>query len=535
MAKWALLRRFFTDRHSSLLLLLILAIAFGLRVWALSFDLPNLFHPDEDAVVMPALQILKTGNLEPNRFEYGSMQIYALTALFVIVYLYLARAGIVSDPTQLPIYERGTYPLTYPLPQFFLAARWLSALAGVGIVVLVYMLTKRLSDQRTALIAAAVAAVTPMLIDNAHYATPDTLLTFMCMLALYLLVRAYDNWETDSHWPFIAAAFIGGLATSTKYNGAVLLIPILLIPAFKNKSLDDYLSLRTVGAPTGLVTGFLFASPYALLNMPLFLQWAGYALRLYNQPAEAFAIPSWEWHLNYLLTSREMPVFFVGFLGFFFSVKLWGQRGWIVNSFAIIFTLAILTQTNRQPRMWLPLAPLFAIWAALFMGIVTQYVQNKITPKTINLRKSKRFRLLSTASFFMPLLLLVPALGFSFQVVNTLQKPDVRSVTTTWIQENIPAGETLAVDYFPPNVDTSTWNIVRTFRHSQHDLNWFLEQNVDYLIFSQGIYSEQRLPPAERPNYEMLLKQLCPVETVYGSFLSNPDFTMRLFHVPPCS
>lgn len=537
MSKWELFGHNISEKKSDIFLSLILLVALSFRIWALDFDLPNLFHPDEDAVIMPALNILKTGNLEPSRFEYGSLQIYALTGVFVIVYLYLARAGVIGNPTQLPIYERGAYPMTYAFPQFFLAARWLSALAGVGIVLLVYLLTNRLSNKRHALIAAALAAVTPMLVDNAHYATPDTLLTFMCMLALYLLVRSYDNWESDSLWPYIGAAFAAGLATSTKYNGAVLLIPVLLIPILKNKSLDNFLTMRTLGGPLGFVTGFLFASPYALLNMPLFLEWAGYAFRLYNQPPEMFAIPSWQWHITYLFTSREMPVFLIGFLGFFLSLKYWRKRGWIINSFAILFTVAILTQTGRQPRMWLPLAPLFAIWATLLIDSVTLYMQKQISSRTVHKTKEPTWRGIQPLylSFIIPLILFLPAFALSFQVVHTLYKPDVRSVTSTWIKDNIPVGTTIAVDYFPPNVDVSSWNVVRTFRHSQNDLHWFLEQNVSYVIFSQGPYSEQRLPPAEVPSYQLLLDQLCFVKTLYGSFLSNPGFTMRIYRVPPCS
>jgi len=537
MSNWTSLRRALLAKQSAWLLALILVVALALRLWALDFGLPHLFHPDEDAVVMPALLMLKTGNLEPDRFEYGSLQIYALTAVSTIVYLYLARAGLVGDPTQLPIYERGAYPMTYALLDFFLAARLLSAVAGVGIVLMVYMLTRRLANQRQALVAAAITAVTPMLVDNAHYATPDTLLTFWTLFTLYLLVRAYDNWDTGNLWAYVGAAFVGGLATSTKYNGAVLLVPVLFVPLLKNKSLDDYLSLRTLGGPLGFVAGFLATSPFALLNLPLFLKWAGYAFRLYNQPSANFAVPSWQWHLQYLATSREAPVFIVGLLGFFFSLKQWGRRGWIVNSFALFFTLAIFTQTGRQPRMWLPLAPIFAAWAALFIDTAAHYIQKKMAQRVVTDGRNPVWR--ATFATYLPvvlaLLLLLPAFAASLRIVSALQGPDVRLLAANWIETNVPAGAVVAVDYFPPNVDTAVWPVVRTFRHSQHDLDWFTEQNVAYLIFSQGIYSEQRLPPAEEPAYQLLLGQLCPVETVYGSFISNPDFTMRIYRVPPCS
>jgi hypothetical protein len=95
----------------SLILALILLVAFGLRVWGISFDLPNLYQPDEDALIMPAINMLKTGDLEPSRLEYGSFQIYLLVGVFTAVYLFLARSGLVTDPAQQPIFERGGYTL----------------------------------------------------------------------------------------------------------------------------------------------------------------------------------------------------------------------------------------------------------------------------------------------------------------------------------------------------------------------------------------------------------------------------------------
>ncbi len=524
------------NNKSSLLLAIILLMAFGIRVWGIDFDLPNLYQPDEDAVIMPAINILKTGDLEPSRLEYGSFQIYLLTGVFTAVYLYLARTGLFASPDQLLIYERGRYPLTYAYPEFFVAARFVSAVAGTLVVLLVFMLVRRLGSRRQAMIAAVIAAFTPMLAVSSHFATPDMLLTFMCLLSLYLLVRVYDNWEGDNGWAFIGAGFVCGLATATKYNGAVLFIPLLLLALMKVRTFDGWLSGRILGGPFAFLAGFFAGTPFALIKIPLFLQWAGYSLQLYNAPDFEPIIPSWQWHLDYLATSREAPVFILGAAGFFFSLRLWGRRGWLVNAFALFFILAIIGQTNRQARMWLPLAPIFAAWGALAVDAAIRWLKRRFSSTESetaerDTQPQGRHRWIEAGILAVVLL---PLLLISGQAVGHLNAPDVRTLTSEWVGSHIPPGTPLAVDYFAPNLDPNLWPITRTFHHFDHDANWYQEQGIQYLIFSQAIYDPAGLSVEDVQEYESLLAQLCPIETINGPFLSNPGFHMRVFKVPPC-
>lgn len=528
-------------RQSVLLPGFILLLAFGIRVWGIGFDLPNLYQPDEDALIMPALNVLKTGDLEPSRLEYGSFQIYLLAGVFTAVYLYLARSGLIGDPVQLPIFERGSYPLTYEYPQFYVAARLMSAVAGTLVVLLVFMLVRRLGSRRQAMIAAAITALTPMLVVRSHFATPDTMLTFMCLLSLYLLVRVYDNWDVNKSWAYIGAAFVCGLTTSTKYNGAVLLVPLLLVALLKARSLDEWLSARIISGPFTFLLGFFAGTPFALLNIPLFLHWAGYSLRVYNIPNQELVIPSWQWHLNYLTTSREAPVFILGAIGFVFSLRLWGKRGLLVNAFALVFILAIVSQTNRQARMWLPLAPIFAAWGALVVDAVFGRAQRRFSQQsTMTAESDAGERLpgwLSRGAWVRWVILAVlflPLLFISGRAVANLSLPDVRSLTSRWTANNIPPGTAVAVDYFAPNLDTEVWPVTRSFQHFNHDLDWYREQGIEYLIFSQANYDPDSLTAEDIGQYESLVAQLCPVETIYGPFLSNPGYQMRVFRMPPC-
>jgi hypothetical protein len=532
------LRGLIGRNKDNFLLGLILLVALGIRVWGIGFDLPNLYQPDEDAVIMPAINILKTGDLEPSRLEYGSFQIYLLTGVFTAVYLYLARSGLFADPEQLTIYERGSYPLVYGFPQFYIAARLTSAVFGMLIVLLIYMLVRRLGSQRQALIAAAITALTPMLVVQAHFSTPDTVLTFMCLLGLYLLVRAYDTWEGDKGWAFIGAGFVCGLATSTKYNGAVLLVPLLLLALLKVRTLDGWLSGRILGGPVAFLAGFFAGTPFALLKIPLFLKWAGYSLQLYNAPELEPLVPSWQWHLDYLATSREAPVFILGAIGLFLSLRYWCKRGLLVNGFALFFILAIIGQTNRQARMWLPLAPFFAAWGALLVDWLIGWVVvrfGRLTGETAEPETRRRFFTRERwVSLVVLAVVLLPLLFISGQAVVLLRSPDVRTLASQWTASNIPHGTAVAVDYFSPNLNTDLWPVTRNFHHFDHDLAWYEEEGIEYLIFSEPIYVPDNLSAEDVARYEALLDQRCPVETIEGPFLSTPGYTMRVFRVPPC-
>ncbi|MCA9927152.1 MAG: glycosyltransferase family 39 protein [Anaerolineales bacterium] len=515
---------FWHTHQTAVILTFFLVIAFAIRLWGIGFGLPNLEHPDEDAVLMPAITIIKTGNLEPIRMEYGTLHIYLLTLVSVIVYLYSARNGLYQSPEQLGIFERGSYPAVYAHPEFFLGARLLSMILSTAIVLVVYMLATRLGNKRQGLVAAGITAVLPDLVKHAHFATTDITLTFFSALSLYLLLRAYDNWETDSMWAYAGAAFVSGLTASTKLNGVVLIIPLLLIPILKAKSLDEILSMRVLSGPISMALGFLTGTPYAILNIPKFLYWSGYAFRLYNAPQTELAQPSWQWHLDYHATSPNAIIFFLGLAGFVLSLRLWGKRGLIINSFAVFLWLAIVTQTSRQARMWLPTAPVFVLWATLLLDFGWQQLKDR------QLFSKWQFYLMPTLS----ILLFTFLLYNSVIISNIFYQDDVRTRTQHWIEQNIPSGSKIAVEYFAPNLNTNTWSVTKLFHLYDQEMAWYQEQSFDYLVASEAGNNPTQIPTEEYAKRNELLEQACLIETFEGPFLSAESRMFWVYQVPPC-
>jgi hypothetical protein len=509
----------------AILLTLLLLVGLALRLIGIDFGLPYLMHPDEDAVIMPAINILKTGDWAPTRMEYGTFHIYLLTVVFTAVYALAARGGHIASVDQLTLFERGTIPAIYEYPEYFVAARIVSAVFGTLTILIIYMLGQRLGGRRQGLIAAAIAAFLPALVVNDHFATTDSPLMFWVTLSLYLLLRAYDNWEVDSLWAYAGAGFVCGLATSTKYNGMVLILPLLLVPILRARSLDELLSLRFMSGPLMMLGGFLAGTPYAALDLPKFLHWFGYSLHLYNAPDRVVTMPVWLWHLRHHLTNPHMPVIVMGVIGAVLSFRYWGwQQAVILNSFAILLWLAILGQTNAQTRMWLPAAPLFVLWTAWVIDMLIQ-----------KLSKWLVWRQLRPHWAYLPLiLLLLPLFNFSLYYAINFQRDDVRTVAREWVEVNIPPGSTIAIDYFHPNLDPTVWSLTRTFYIFEHDIEWYKQQGVEYLILNEALTDFGQHPPEAYERYRALLQDVCEVGAVHGPFVATTMFDIKIYRVEGC-
>ena len=70
----------------------ILAVGFGLRVWALNHNLPGLYNPDETPIRNRALAL--ANDLNPKNFLYPSLHFYALFVWEGVFYLIGRMVGL---------------------------------------------------------------------------------------------------------------------------------------------------------------------------------------------------------------------------------------------------------------------------------------------------------------------------------------------------------------------------------------------------------------------------------------------------------
>lgn len=514
-------------RHQiSFLLAAILLLAAGLRLYALRFSLPAAFNPDEDLLVMPAMNILKTGDFTPLRMDYGTFFIYLLVPLYAALFLLQMRDGLIGSVDELRLYEHGAFPAIFPHPEYVLVARLLVVAFSVGAVLIVFMLARRLGNERQGLLAALLAAVMPDLVLHTHFATTDIPLSFMAVLSLYLIVRVYDDWERDSLWAYAGAGFVCGLAASTKYNGALLLLPLGLLPLLKARSLDDLISARTLAGPLGMAAGFVAGTPYALLDLPAFVHAFGSNLRIYNRPGYDPTGSTLGWWLEYLFTHRNAPAVWLGAAGAVISLFRWGRRGWLIHIFVAAYLFTIFGQSERQQRSWLAIAPLVAVYGGLALDTAWVWWRRRMAD-------NRRWRVAAPAAVLA--LVLVLLLLRAAEANRALATADVRTNAQQWIEANIPPGTPLAVDRFPPNISPEVWPMTQVFGLYMQDLAWYQAQGIRYLVIGDIIHDAYRLSDEDWQRYTELTGQLCLVTEVEGSWVAAPDRRIWIYEVPPCS
>ena len=96
------------------------------------------------------------------------------------------------------------------------------AILGVATVGLVYLAARRSFGPAAGVVAALVMALTPVAAVIFRYDNPDALLTFLCVLAAWSLLRGIETGRT--RWVLAAAAVVG-LAFDTKYLQAFMVVP----------------------------------------------------------------------------------------------------------------------------------------------------------------------------------------------------------------------------------------------------------------------------------------------------------------------
>jgi 4-amino-4-deoxy-L-arabinose transferase-like glycosyltransferase len=197
-----------------ILLISVIVLAVILRFYRLE-DVPAGFHQDEVSQAYNAFSIAKTGH-----DRYGEF----LPILFRSFGSY-----------QPPVY---TYLSVIPMLVFgntVFSARFLSALAGVFIVALTYLIIEALSESKYkykfALFGSLIVAISPWAIHFSRRVVEGNVGLCFFLLSLYLFIRSLKNIKF-----FPLAALVLGIATHAYYSERVigtLFLPIFLI-VFKN-------------------------------------------------------------------------------------------------------------------------------------------------------------------------------------------------------------------------------------------------------------------------------------------------------------
>ena len=407
-------------------LVLIFVIALVVRLWGLSFGLPHPSCRPDEATIVEVACLIAAGDPNPHFFHYPSLMIYLLAAWFGLRDAILAAVGGGFVPAcDIPI---------LPPSDLLLAARYISTMAGAVTVLPVFVAARRLAGDGVALISALLLALCYPHVRESHFGTTDVLMTLFIALAAAEIVRYTDPESPSTHAH--RAGFLAGLAASTKYAGAMLLVPFLWAHIERIRRSGNTFWFASANNRTVLAfivtatAGFLFTTPFALLDIHAFLRDLGSEM---GHLAEGHVSGDtrfdlgrgWWFHARYtLLLGLGLPWCLLAIAGAVWLILRKRPGGVALLLFPVIYYLYAGSGRTVLVRYMVPMLPYFCICAAIAIYAFASYVR----------------RIPATAGIVLTLLVLIVPLRSTICFDRLLATTDSRLLATQWLAQHVPSG-----------------------------------------------------------------------------------------------
>lgn len=447
-------------------------LALSLRLYGIRQDLPAATYPDETLTIYTALKF-GTGDFNPHNFINPPLYHYLLFALLALRYVvglalhWFSSAedyiiNYLSDPTA-----------------FFLIGRGLSVLFGMATLPIVLMLGRKIFCRRAGILALCFFACAPLHVQNCHYAIVDvSMLFFFCLSLLWIVdIGIHRNRST-----YLISGIFAGLACATKYNAAILLIPMLvmhfLTPRERRVALGPVLWLFTAA---GI---FILTSPYTLLDGRTFVRdlyhlhtfskvgWFGWEKR-----PHAFLL-FWG---TILFKGIGPPIYVLALIGIYMGLQRRSPADVALLSLITVYSI-IMGRANVNAaygRFMLPLVPLLVLYAAYALSAIIDALSAKLG--------HERFLLQGTV-----VLCLIPSILLSFNISHTLAQPSTLTLAGKWVENHITAGARILIEYDSIPLKRDEESVMRLIARKTSQRKLFRYREVSNLFFKAQLKVAQR-------------------------------------------
>jgi 4-amino-4-deoxy-L-arabinose transferase-like glycosyltransferase len=410
-------------------IVLILAIAALARFWAIDFGLPSpLCRPDEEAVVSIAVSAFSR-HYNPNFFDWPTLFMY-MVAISMVPLFKIGR-WIGWFRSEFHFFQVITSSYT----PVIVHARVVSAAMGVLSVWLLYRIARRLFDQTAALVAALFLALAFLHARDSHFGVTDVSATAFVLASFLFVVRFR---ESSLPRDFFAAAVFAGLATSTKYNAAVVALPALwVVLSPERPEGGPWLSRigRAVLFGFVMATAFVLTTPYSVIEFNRFAS----ALRgVSAHLAIGHGVMlgrGWGVHLaSSLRHGIGEPMLVAGLAGLALLVIRQRRKGIIVAIFPVVYYGIIGGGYTVFARYILPVVPFLCLAAAYAVREAGDWLAARLG------RPARS----AMAAWGLALIVVAPSAWSLVQFDWLLGQTDSRVLVARWIEVRFPAGARIA-------------------------------------------------------------------------------------------
>ena len=259
-------------------------------------------------------------------------------------------------------------------------ARLVIVLFSLGIIVLTYAAMKQLfGKEDVSLLAALLAAVTPLMVffgRNVQYDTPST---FFTMAA----IAAYLRWRKDSRplW-FALMCFFVALGAVSKWPAVFVVVPIMLTfpwsTLIKPSELKKYIGQYLLAIPAGLFAAWWYFYS-ATLNPEAAIDTGALSTFIFGHLGQFFTGGWWGTVYAYASTDNFSGIgVWLAVLGIALSllfIKRFGYRFiflWAASF--LLYGLLFANFLSHHNYYQMPYAPLWAILVAVFLNFCVSLI-----------------------------------------------------------------------------------------------------------------------------------------------------------------
>ena len=561
---------------AGVLLVAILVLALALRLRGVAYGLPYSFVNSDESTVVPKAFHAAQGHLDPRFFFYPSLYFYLVGALYVLaapVWWLLGHGNFLTQDAF--VVDPGPY---------FLLARLLSVAMGTASVYLVYRLGREGFGRAAGLLAALFLAVAPLAVAYSHMAVTDVTALALSLLALLLLGIAVHGADSGSTGPvsragsagaseaasgrrhrparwLVLGAVAAGLATSTKYNLGVLVLPATVAAVFVcrrevarraaagGRAALAWLRALVLRVYLPMIAAFVVASPFVVLDAPRFVRDFRRQSQIMHRGWLGFEhVGNGFWYnVSPNLTGAVGVVLVVlGAAGVVWALRRRTRLDLLVAPYVVVYFVYIGTWKELADRYLLPIVPLLILLAV------------RLCVEAVARVRPRKRRLVLPAVVAVLAVAFVLPLASSVAFDRGLSGADTREVAKDWIQQHLPAGALIAVEnYGPPLVpedqvahyrakglDPVAYRIVRlklpapgTPDHSR-DLTRLRRAGVQYVIVSSRVDDRVRAAPEVYPTIVTFYDDLDRQAELIREFRPGPGGrgpVLRLYRLPSAS
>ena len=456
---------------------LILFAALAIRLWGIDYDLPYIYHPDEPRYVAISLNMFRTGDLNPHFFNYPSLFFYINSIAYIPFYLIGKLFGTFATRSDLSVPLILTVGVAKTsLPSAILFGRSITVVFGLASVVFTYAIGKQITGKAAVgVIAALFLAFSATSVKNDRYITPDTFVVFFATASFLATLLVYYQGKT---WQYIVAGLCIGLTASSKYNGGLIVIPLLLAhvlrsgkSAFKDRNI--YIALFASGL------AFLATTPFSVLDPSEFLRDLRFEGRHYSSGHPGMDGDTLQWYLRYMWQTSGI-IYILAALEILRGIYTRSRETLLLAIFPVIYFVFINNFIVRNDRTLLPLTPFLFLLAASFLV----HLMSKV--KTLQSGPVRKLSGIAIAC----LVVISMAVPISTIIAETtlLTTINSRETARVWIDDNIPAGSKIAVESYAPFIEPETYQVEGFRMMKEHSAEWYVENGFDYLVLSRGTY-----------------------------------------------